>query len=480
MGSRVPPTPSDVRNIAIVGAGPCGLAAAKYLLAQGVFDSIIIYEQQSEVGGVWDYSAEPSATLHVPQVSAFCPPDPPIRPDGAPPVFPTPMYSHLHTNIPRALMQFSDLPFREDSLIFPTRQDVERYLTQYAEGVRHLIQFSTQVKDIQLRRESGKDQWDLVASSTITGESVTETFDAVVVASGHYSTTYVPNIRNITEFHKAHPGVITHSKLYRTPEVYSGKKVVVVGNSASGLDVGSQISRFCKQPLLLSVRTATPQENLSHVGAEELPEIEEFLVDQRGIRLKDGRVETGVDAVIFATGYLYAFPSLTSLAPPLVTDGRRVHRLYKHLFHIDYPTLAFPGLPIKVVPLPFAESQAAAFARVWAGLLALPSTEEMSRWEDDEVERRGPKFHVFPPGGDADYINSTYDWIAASGAPGKMPPRWDEELMWQRKIYAQAKLKFEIEGCKAKSLEELGFVFSPSERDVERPDTLQISLDIVP
>ncbi len=469
----------NVKKIAIIGAGPCGLAAAKYLLAQGSFESITVYEQQHEAGGIWDHSARPSETLHVPQVDAFCPPDPPIRPTGTPPIFPTPMYDLLHTNIPRALMQFSDLPFSDDSLIFPSRQHVEEYLVKYTEGIRHLIRFSTQVEDIRLRQENGRDQWDLDTSSTITGESTTTTYDAVVVASGHYSLTYVPEIKGITEFHKAYPGVITHSKLYRSPDAYLGKKVIVVGNSTSGLDVGAQISRICRQPLLLSVRTPTSPENLEHVGAQELPEIEEFLADQRGVRFKDGRVEKDVDAVIFATGYLFSFPFLTSLETPLVTNGRRVYGLYRHLFHIDHPTLVFPGLPIKVVPLPLAESQAAMFARVWANQLSLPSVADMRQWEDEEAEERGPKFHVFPKGGDAEYINSVHDWIVDSRTLGKIPPRWDSELLWQRKIYAQAKLKFETEGRVAKTLEELGFVYQPSEESVEGPDTLRISLSIV-
>jgi len=47
MGSL--PLPSDslrVQKIAIIGAGPSGLAVAKYLLAENAFDKIDIYEQQ--------------------------------------------------------------------------------------------------------------------------------------------------------------------------------------------------------------------------------------------------------------------------------------------------------------------------------------------------------------------------------------------------------------------------------------------------
>ena len=461
MGSQVPGR-FNVKNIAVIGAGPCGLSAAKYLLAQNVFESITIYEQQAEVGGVWNYSEIPTQTLHVPQVSADCPPDPPIWPDTtAPPVFPSPMYDVLHTNIPKALMGFSDLDFPRGSLIFPPREVVQDYLVKYAEDVRHLIKFSVTVKDVRLRTEDGRDQWDLDVLSTVTGDVQTATYDAVVVASGHYSTTFIPNVENITEFHAAHPEVISHSKSYRTPDAFVGKKVVVVGNSASGLDIAGQINRVCQNRLLLSVRTPSPPDNLAYTGAEEVPVIEEFLVGDRGVRFQDGRVERDIDAIIYATGYLFTFPFLSSLEPPLVTDGRRVRGLYRHLIHIDHPTLVFPGLPIKVVPFSLAEAQAAVFSRVWANLLPLPSTPDMKKWEDEEAESKGPAFHVWPKGADGEYINSTHDWIVKSGTSGKVPPTWDDELLWQRKVYAEAKLKFEKGGRVAKSLDELHFVYEP-------------------
>lgn len=462
MGSQIPKR-FDVKHIAIIGAGPCGLAAAKYLIEQNAFDSVVIFEQQSEVGGVWNYSPKPSETLPVPQVRADCAPDPPLQDGHEAPVFPSPMYEVLHTNIPRALMPFSDLEFPKSSLIFPSRQDVQKYLEQYAEDIRHLIQFSTQVKDVRLSQVGGKDQWDVDAVRLHTGEMLTATYDAIVVASGHYSTIYIPDVKGIAEFHKAHPGVITHSKHYRTPEPFAGKKVVVVGNAASGLDIAAQISPVCRKPLLLSVQTPTSLANLEWSGAEEVPVIDEFLVAERGIRFRDGTVERDIDAVVFATGYLYTFPFLRSLKPPVVTDGRRVRGLYKHLFHIDHPTLVFSGLPIKVVPFPTSQSQAAVFSRTWANLLPLPSVAEMREWEEEEVEKKGGRFHVWPEGGDSQYINSVHDWISQSGTPGKEPPRWTAEQVWQRQIYAKAKLKFELDGRNAATLEELGFAYRPDQ-----------------
>ena len=46
------------RTIAIVGAGPSGAAAAKYLRAEKAFDKIVLFEQRGRSGGIWIYTGE--------------------------------------------------------------------------------------------------------------------------------------------------------------------------------------------------------------------------------------------------------------------------------------------------------------------------------------------------------------------------------------------------------------------------------------
>lgn len=125
-------------------------------------------------------------------------------------------------------MKYSDLAFRDGCEIFPTRQDVQEYLVRYARDVRHLVKFSTQVTNVALRQDHQRDQWDVLIKNLLTGEETQETYDAVVVASGHYSTPYIPDsIENISEFNAAYPGLILHSKLYRNAETYRDKKVII-------------------------------------------------------------------------------------------------------------------------------------------------------------------------------------------------------------------------------------------------------------
>ncbi|KAE8441528.1 hypothetical protein EG329_004874 [Mollisiaceae sp. DMI_Dod_QoI] len=463
MGSVLRPNgPFNVKRIAIIGAGPTGLAAAKYLVAENTFDIIDIYEQQAEVGGVWNYTPSLAEKVPVPQTTPHVPPEKPIWPkDATAPIFSNPMYERLNTNIPKNLMQFSDQDFPSESLLYPTRQDVQEYIVKYSQDIRHLIHFSKQVEDIALTQVDGWDRWTLTAKSTITEEKSRREYDAIVAANGHYSVPWIPAVPGIEAFNTAYPSVVSHSKIYRSAAPFSGKKVIVVGNAASGLDIGNQISAVCNQPLLNSVRE--PAELPIGVDdKEEVPAIAEYLVDCRGVRFEDGRIEKEIDAIVYCTGYLYSFSFLKSLDPPLVTTGRRTIGLWQQLFNIAHPTLAFTALTQKIIPFPLSEAQSAAIAKVWSNNISLLSREEMWAWERSRVQELGDgtAFHVYGYPKDADYINYLHDWVmTAENGFSKEPPFWGERKRWVRSIYADVKKKFHETGGKAKTLEELGFDF---------------------
>ena len=47
---------------------------------------------------------------------------------------------------------------------------------------------------------------------------------------------------------------------------------------------------------------------------------------------------------------------------------------------------------------------------------------------------------------------------------GKTPPRWSDDMFWQRSVFTEAKLRFEEQGCRATTLGELGLVYDPDWR----------------
>ncbi|CAD6577683.1 MAG: hypothetical protein ASARMPREDX12_008455 [Alectoria sarmentosa] len=464
---------AKIMRVAVVGAGPGGVAASKYLLAEGCFDTIDIFEQQASFGGVWNYSNDSLDKIDIPQTNPHQPLDEPIwhsvpdqngvasRAQHA--TFVSPMYEHLETNIPHTIMKFSDMPSLEDHQLFPSREVVVQYLEDYAEDVRHLVSFQTQVMDI-CQTQPGAHQIRLKDLQTNT--IYEKIYDAIVVANGHYTVPSIPNIKGIKEWNHAHPGVISHTKSYRKSGPFADKKVIVVGNAASGTDIASQIGTVCKHPLLISQRS----ESVVAFAAgykENVQEIAEFLPDSHGtraVRFTDSRVEEEVDAVLFATGYYYSFPFLSSLESKIISTGERVKHMYKHLFYIDDPTIAFVGLPLKIIPFRTVEGQGAVVARVWANRLELPSTLEMNRWEEDVIAElgAGKAFHVLPFPKDFEYHNELVDWaMRATGRGGKTPTPWSAKETWARERFPAIKKAFADKGDARhgiKTLQELGKV----------------------
>ncbi len=494
MGDAGPsPRGHIISRIAIVGAGPVGVAFAKYLVAEKAFSTIDIYEQRDRVGGIWNLS-EPfeSKRIQIPQI------DPRYghHKDGAPfseelesLEFESPLYDYLETNIPKQMMAFSDEPFPEDEPLFPSHQSVLRYLEEYAEDVRSLIKFNTAVRDVQLViNASGQERWDLVAKRLDTEETAKGTYDAVVVANGHYTIPYVPDIKGVEQWNASYPGVIIHSKAYRKPEDFRNKKVIVIGNSASGLDIAAQVGKYAQTPVLLSSRSVSAFGTLPAGGyREDVEEIVEFLPPQgdvqRGVRFASGRVEGGVEAVIFATGYFYSYPFLSDLPQPVVTDGMRARGVYEHLFSIDHPTLAFPVINLKVIPFPMSQNQAAVVARVWSGRLKLPPAAEMLDWEQGVLRAKGDGkyFHLkkFPE--DAAQINQLFDWalkaerkeILENDGIGKLGTGWDERQVWIRSRFPDIKAAYSAKDedrCKIRTIEELGFDFDKWREHAEDKD----------
>lgn len=167
----------------------------------------------------------------------------------------TPTYSHLLTNIPAFAMSFSDSPldkaFKDTGAPQPrpwvaseTRDPaematdyknyfgpytaVQNYLEDYFKSGRaDDIQLGVTVEDVAKDEATGK--WRLVLRRPVVGrkgEALNqwweEKFDGVVVANGRYYIPNIPEVPGLANFQKAFPGVVEHSKFYRTPEPYTG------------------------------------------------------------------------------------------------------------------------------------------------------------------------------------------------------------------------------------------------------------------
>lgn len=254
------------------------------------------------------------------------------------------------------------------------------------------------------------------------------------------------------------------------------QKVIVVGNSASGIDISMQLATVAHNPILISEKEkyAPSNQDGAKTWARHVPEITEFIPETRSVRFADGSEEPDIDAVIFCTGFHYSFPFLQSLNPSVVVeDGSHVAHLWQHMLYTADPTLAFLAIPQRIVPFPIAEAQSAVIARMWAGRLDVPSEKEMEAWVRNLTESagEGKARHVLAFPLDLNYINLMYglSMEAARGeglendGMGKKPPYWNNEKAWIRQRIPYIKVASRALGSRrheVKTLKQLGFDYA--------------------
>jgi len=343
------------KKVAVLGAGAAGLVTARELRRAG--HAVTVLERSGRIGGVWVYSPEIERDLlgrTAPRIHSS-------------------LYASLRTNLPRDLMAFVDYPFdssgggRDEWPRFPGHSCVREYLDNFARDfeITPLIRFETQV--VSARPESGHT-W--LIESVADGTRQIERFDAIAICNGHYSEPRIPSLPGAGGF----PARQLHSHNYREPSSFAGQRVALLGASASALDLSTEIAGVadavycCGEAFANLPAAARAQGNLQRLTAIAA------LAGDGTIRLIDDTVIDPVDALIYCTGYHYRYPFLT---PDIVrVEDNWVSPLYQDLLHVEYPTLAFIGIPFKVVPFPLFQIQARWFARLLAGRFQLPTPDQ--------------------------------------------------------------------------------------------------------
>jgi len=347
-------------------------------------------------------------------------------------------------------MSFSDIPFAYGPFVprHIPRQYVESYFAAHATD--SLLSLNTTLEDLSLipLSHSKPEKWKLTLRRHDQVQNVDlwweEIFDAVVLANGHYSVPFVPQVKGLEEYLKLYPDKVTHSKTYRSPSIFQDKKVLVIGNSASGHDIVVDLLTTAYLPVYQSRRSKSRWDgDEPPPGIAWTPVIKEFLQSGR-IVFEDGSHLDDVDHVIYATGYKASFPFWN-----VKNNGREIYdyengklvKTYLHTFFQDFPTtLAMVGMP-RVLTFRSFEYQAIALARVFSGRdegrLLARGLEEMTRWEKEREEickREGKNFH------DIEWeTGETWGWLGELyaiaelprlGGEGRTPPVLDDDLRW--------------------------------------------------
>ena len=176
------------KYVCVIGAGPSGLVAARELRREG--HSVVVLEQNHDIGGQWLYDPRVEEEDALGRVT-------PLKVHSS-------VYASLRVMSPRLSMGFTDFPFLarkgRDMRAFPGHREIYLYLRDFCDwfGLRELIRFDTRVDNVAMvgSAESGNNlKWVVGSKATNGGKVVEEIFDAVVVANGHYSQPWMPNIK---------------------------------------------------------------------------------------------------------------------------------------------------------------------------------------------------------------------------------------------------------------------------------------------
>ena len=198
----------------------------RYLLAENKFSKVEIFEQRDTIGGIWTYSPlnVVDNNFTIPRTEPSHHPDTAVYLDDCNvPKFVSPLYEFLETNIPHTLMNYSDQKFPQGTSLFPAHNIVKEYLETYAGSLKPVLSLSTQILGVTKIQNGTKKQWEVESLDLISNTRKKSFFDAVLVASGHYNDPFIPDIPGLSDFNKAYPRSVSHSKFYRNPLQYKDK-----------------------------------------------------------------------------------------------------------------------------------------------------------------------------------------------------------------------------------------------------------------
>ncbi|MGZ4491927.1 MAG: flavin-containing monooxygenase [Nocardioidaceae bacterium] len=394
------------KRVCVIGAGSSGIAAAQVLHARGIaFDC---FEMGSQVGGNWRYQNDNGMSS---------------------------AYKSLHINTSRQLMEYKTFPMSEAYPDYPSHWQIAEYFDAYVDhfGFRDRIRFHTEVVKVE-PVDGGYD-----VTTRERGDAAipaVQRYTDVVVANGHHwdARWPEPSFPGAEEF----PGEQLHAHYYKTPEIFEGKRVLVLGIGNSATDIAVESSRVSDHTTLAMRRGAhivpkfvfgVPTDHLTDSFVARMPLKVQQLSMAAMLRLTQGRLtDYGLprpdhavlhahptvsddlltrlghgdievrpnidrfegakvffddgssgeyDVVVYCTGYKVTFPFLDQ---QVVRAADNHIDLYRRVVDPEHPGLYFVGLiqPLGAI-MPLAEVQSEWVADLIAGDGALPSYDAMRR-----------------------------------------------------------------------------------------------------
>jgi putative flavoprotein involved in K+ transport len=197
-------TTTRCHPVAVIGAGPAGLAAAAALRHRGI--EAVVFERDNDVASSWRGH-----------------------------------YDRLHLHTPRWLSHLPGMRIPRVEGRWVSREGVIRYLERYTE--HHNLEVRTGVEVSRVDRDS--ESWALRSPN---GDAYAK---AVVVATGYNHTPLLPEWPGRDGF----TGELLHANRYRNGSPYHRRDVLVVGTGNTGAEICIDLVEHGAERVRLAVRT---------------------------------------------------------------------------------------------------------------------------------------------------------------------------------------------------------------------------------
>lgn len=228
------------KKVAVIGAGVSGLISLKCCVDEGLEPTC--FERTEDIGGLWRFKENVE--------------------DGR-----ASIYQSVITNTSKEMSCFSDFPMPEDFPNFLHNSKLLEYFRIFAKNFDLLkyIRFQTTVISVKKCPDfSSSGQWKVVTQSH--GKEQSAVFDAVMVCSGHHILPHIPlkSFPGIERF----KGQYFHSRQYKHPDGFEGKRILVIGIGNSASDIAVEL---CKKAAQVFVSTRHGSWVMSRISEDGYP-----------------------------------------------------------------------------------------------------------------------------------------------------------------------------------------------------------------